>query len=274
MRGGDMDGSGDRRQMSTAYRRSFATLCAGTIETMLDMAFRRVGEGPARHLDVGCGTGELAVASALRGSDVVAVDPDRYMVAATQESAREAGQGVKVRQAAAPVLPFADGGFDVVTANFVVNHAADPRTTVRDLARVTADGGCVAMTIWPAEAGPHLAAYGEAASAAGAVAVPSTRLAPALDFPRSVEGLAMLAEQAGLHVTHGDEVHWVWNTTADDLMGGIAAGIATPGRIHRAQTQPVRDDIERRVRRRWATHAVGDRLAFPVSAPIVCASRE
>ena len=58
-----MDGSGDRREMATAYRRSFATLCAGTIETMLDMAFRRVGEGPARHLDVGCGTGELAVAS-------------------------------------------------------------------------------------------------------------------------------------------------------------------------------------------------------------------
>ena len=49
------------------------------------------------------------------------------------------------------MLPFADGTFHAVTANFVVNHVPDPRGAVRDLARVLRPGGRVAMTIWPAE---------------------------------------------------------------------------------------------------------------------------
>ena len=71
-------------------------------------------------------------------------------------------------------------------------------------------------------------------------------------------------------------------------MAGIAGGIATPGRIHRAQTPQVRARIEEHVRDLWnhwavegADAAEGDAangaetvLAFPVAAPYVLAVRD
>ncbi|MGO2021604.1 MAG: class I SAM-dependent methyltransferase, partial [Brachybacterium tyrofermentans] len=64
--------------VADAYRRSFATLCAGTVPALLEAT------APGRdHLDVGCGTGELAIAAAREGRRVLAVDPDADMVALT-----------------------------------------------------------------------------------------------------------------------------------------------------------------------------------------------
>ena len=51
--------------MAHAYARSFAGLCAGAIPLLLD------GLPPGRLLDVGCGTGELAVAARGAGHDEV-----------------------------------------------------------------------------------------------------------------------------------------------------------------------------------------------------------
>jgi SAM-dependent methyltransferase len=255
--------------VAAAYRRSFATLCAGAIPTLLEAT-----APGGRHLDVGCGTGDLALAAAQAGREVVAVDPDAQMVALTREAVAREGRPVSVREAGAPVVPLPDASCEAVTANFVINHAPAPRASVRDLARVTAPSGRVAMTIWPSAPGPHLAAYAEAARRAGARPVPSTRLAPALDFPRSAEGLAGLAETAGLRVERADEISWTWIITADDLLAGIAGGVAGPGRIHRAQTAAVRAGIEERVRELWSEWSDDDgtgALAFPVTAVLVVA---
>src|SRR5699024_5036626 len=121
-----------------------------------------------------------------------------------------------------------------------------------------------------------------------ATPVPSARLPPELDFPRSVEGLAGLVGAAGLRVLEARELAWTWKTSAEDLMAGIAGGIATPGRIHRAQTPQARAGSEEDVRGRgnhWAAEgadaAVGDAangaetvLALRVAAPDVLAVRD
>jgi len=260
--------------VADAYRRSFATLCAGAVPALLEAT------APGRdHLDVGCGTGELAIAAAREGRRVLAVDPDAVMVAltreaATRETAASAGTALTVREAGAPLLPVPDRSAGAVTANFVVNHVPDPRATVRDLARVAAPSAPIAMTIWPAAPGPHLAAYGEASRAAGAVPVPSSHLAPELDFPRSVDGLAGIAQEAGLEIVRAEELLWTWRVAADDLMAGIAGGVGGAGRLHRAQTGAVRAEIEERVRRLWAPYVEADgALAFAVSAALVVASR-
>jgi ubiquinone/menaquinone biosynthesis C-methylase UbiE len=39
------------------------------------------------------------------------------------------------------VLPFADGTFDIVTCNMVVEHLADPLATFQEMSRVLAPGG-------------------------------------------------------------------------------------------------------------------------------------
>ncbi|MFC7375725.1 class I SAM-dependent methyltransferase [Brachybacterium sp. GCM10030268] len=236
------------------------------------------------HLDVGCGTGDLALAAARAGRRVVAADPEPDMVALTRRTVEADGAGVSVVGAGAPGLPLPDAVFDAVTANFVVNHVPEPRATIAELARVATPGGRLAMTIWPAEPGPHLAAYGQAARNAGAVPVASTRLPPELDFPRTPHGLADLARGAGLRVESAEEITWTWHITADDLMAGIAGGVATPGQTHRAQKPEVRAAIERRARELWSAYAtdggggVADApgiscatLAFPVSAVLVSA---
>lgn len=251
-----------------AYCRSFARLCAGTIPVLLDV----IGHGAAL-LDVGCGAGDLALAAADEGREVHAVDPDPDMVDLTREAAAVSGARIGVREAGCPVLPFASGSVPAVTANFVVNHVQDPRATVRDLARVAAPSAPIALTIWPYEPGPHLAAYAGAARFADAVPVPSTRLPPERDFPRSADGLADVAREAGLRITRAEEIGWTWRTGADDLMAGIAGGVGGPGRVHRAQTDAVRADIESRVRGAWSEYADAHGiLAFPVTAVLVVAA--
>ncbi|WP_409482876.1 methyltransferase domain-containing protein [Arsenicicoccus dermatophilus] len=55
-----------------------------------------------------------------------------------------------VVQSALPLLPFPDGTFDAVAADFVVDHLSDPRAGVQELARLTRPGGTLVATIWPA----------------------------------------------------------------------------------------------------------------------------
>lgn len=268
--------------VAEAYRRSFATLCAGPIDRLLgDTASPGsgpVGGGapaptPLRHLDVGCGTGELALAAAGRGRRVVAADVDPDMISLTRRAVASQAEAVTVLQAGSPVLPVPAGSFDAITANFVVNHVPDPRATVRDLTRLAAPSARIAMTIWPAAPGPHLAAYGQAARQADATPVPSSRLAPELDFPRSAEGLRQIVEEAGLQIVQAREIEWTWRISADDLMAGITGGVATPGRIHQAQTAQVRTRIEQRARALWESYEKDGLLAVPVTAIYVLAMR-
>ncbi|MDT0346822.1 class I SAM-dependent methyltransferase [Streptomyces litchfieldiae] len=61
---------------------------------------------------------------------------------------RAGGPAAEVRLAALPGLPFADGKFDAVLANFVLNHAGRPRAALTELRRVTHPGGRIAVTVW------------------------------------------------------------------------------------------------------------------------------
>src|SRR5580765_4586183 len=99
-----------------------------------------------RVLDVGCGPGALTTELAQRlGPEAVsAVDPSESFVAA----ARERHPGVTVQRAAAEELPFEDDAFDVSLAQLVVHFMSDPEAGLREMARVTREGGVVAACVW------------------------------------------------------------------------------------------------------------------------------
>ena len=99
-----------------------------------------------RVLDVGCGPGALTAELVARlGADAVtAVDPSEPFV----DAARARHPGVVVAQAAAERLPFADGRFDAALAQLVVHFMDDPVTGLREMARVTFEGGVVAASVW------------------------------------------------------------------------------------------------------------------------------
>jgi ribosomal protein L11 methyltransferase len=74
-------------------------------------------------LDVGCGSGILAVVAALLSAGTVrAVDPDPIAVEATRENAARNGVSVAVRQGS---LPSGGGPADLVLANLVASLLVD-----------------------------------------------------------------------------------------------------------------------------------------------------
>ena len=99
-----------------------------------------------RALDVGCGPGALtsALVHRLGAASVVAVDPSSSFVSA----ARRRLPGVRVEQATAEHLPFADDSFDLAVAQLVVHFMTEPVPGIREMARVTRPGGVVAACVW------------------------------------------------------------------------------------------------------------------------------
>ncbi len=108
--------------------------------------FASVDSAGQRVLDVGCGPGALTteLVKRLGPAAVSAVDPSEPFVAA----ARERHPGVSVQRAAAEDLPFEDEEFDAALAQLVVHFMADPVAGLREMARVTREGGVVAACVW------------------------------------------------------------------------------------------------------------------------------
>jgi len=91
-------------------------------EGALDLA--RVSPGD-QVLDVGCGTGELAMLAMRRvGAQgaVHGIDAGEEMVARARQKAVRESLGVTFDVATAQALPFPDGGFDVVLCTMMIHH--------------------------------------------------------------------------------------------------------------------------------------------------------
>ena len=102
-----------------------------------DVAFAAVAEArPQTLLDAGAGAGDFAerVEREL-GVEVIAVDISARMVSLAKE------RGVDAQVADVQALPFADGSFDVVSANWVLYHVEDLERGIAELARVLRPGG-------------------------------------------------------------------------------------------------------------------------------------
>ena len=97
-------------------------------------------------LDVGCGPGALTaeLVERLGASAVSAVDPSEPFVAA----ARERFPKVTVCRASAEELPFPADTFDAALAQLVVHFMDDPVAGLREMVRVTRQGGVVAACVW------------------------------------------------------------------------------------------------------------------------------
>jgi demethylmenaquinone methyltransferase / 2-methoxy-6-polyprenyl-1,4-benzoquinol methylase len=102
---------------------------------------------PASVLDVATGPGGVAIEVAERtGARVVGVDVTAEMLRRAATNTRRCGRAGQVRlvEARAEHLPFADASFDALTFTYLLRYVADPASTLAELSRVVRPGGVVA----------------------------------------------------------------------------------------------------------------------------------
>jgi SAM-dependent methyltransferase len=145
-----------------------------------------------RVLDVGCGTGEFVVSVETKlGCEVVGVDLSERMVELTTE------RGVHAVVGDVQALPFADGEFDAISANWMLYHLPDLDRGLAEIVRVLRPGGrLVAVTnardhlveLWGVRESPFDDETGEQALERHFARVER----------RDVRGTAVFATQSGL----------------------------------------------------------------------------
>lgn len=97
-------------------------------------------------LDVGTGTGRMAELFAARASHVTGLDSSPEMLRIARARLQHlAADSHDLVQADFTKLPFADGSFDTVLFHQVLHYAQEPETVLAEAARVTREGGRIAV---------------------------------------------------------------------------------------------------------------------------------
>ncbi len=128
-----------------------------------ELLVEQVAPAPGqRILDLGCGTGTLAIQVKLRepGAEMVGLDADPEMLGRAGEKAERAGVELILTEGFSNELPFEDAGFDRVLSTLFFHHL-DPepkRQTAREIARVLRKGGELHVADWGRPSDPVMRA--------------------------------------------------------------------------------------------------------------------
>ena len=144
---------GTREEYLPALRfRALTPLFDGVVRTtMREQRFKRMlldqaGLQPGqRVLDLGCGTGTLALMASERAPDLdlVGLDADPEILATARRKAASAGAEIRFDQGLSTELPYEDASFDRVLSTLFFHHLkpSDKRRTADEVARVLKPGG-------------------------------------------------------------------------------------------------------------------------------------
>jgi demethylmenaquinone methyltransferase / 2-methoxy-6-polyprenyl-1,4-benzoquinol methylase len=129
-------------RIARVYDRMNSVMTAGMHHRWRERAadLARVGPG-SEALDVGTGTGDLAIELARRGAAVTGLD----FAPAMLDVARRKAPEIAFERGDALALPHGDGKFDAVTVGFGARNFSDLDRGLREMARVTRAGGRVVV---------------------------------------------------------------------------------------------------------------------------------
>ncbi len=103
-------------------------------------------------LDVGTGTGVVAITAARAGARVAALDLTPELLEHARENGRVAGLAdIAWSEGDAEQLPYPDASFDVVLSQFGHMFAPRPDVVMAEMRRVLKPGGRIAFATWPPE---------------------------------------------------------------------------------------------------------------------------
>ena len=136
-----------QRQSWTKFA-PLATFTPTTAARLVRHAGIRAGQ---RMLDVGTGTGPVAITAARIGARVTGLDLTPELLEVARENAAIAKVEVEWRHGDVEELPFEDATFDIVTSQFGHIFAPRPEVAIAEMLRVLKPGGTVAFATWPPE---------------------------------------------------------------------------------------------------------------------------
>ncbi len=100
-------------------------------------------------LDVGCGTGVVAITAARLGAKVYGLDLSPDLIQCAQENVTLADVTVDLKEGDAESLPYPDNTFDAVLSQFGHMFAPRPQIVIQEMLRVLKSGGTIAFSTWP-----------------------------------------------------------------------------------------------------------------------------
>jgi len=98
-------------------------------------------------LDVGCGTGNISLALASHGAQVVGVDSSAPMLTAARKKAARLGWDITWIRASAGQLPFGKESFDGVVCVLALDFISDRAGVLQEMVRVLRRGGFLAVAV-------------------------------------------------------------------------------------------------------------------------------
>jgi len=103
-------------------------------------------------LDVGTGTGVVAITARRRGARVSGLDLTPELLVRARENSAIAGiDDIDWKEGDAESLPYGDASFDVVMSEFGHMFAPRPEVAIGEMLRVLKPGGRVTFATWPPE---------------------------------------------------------------------------------------------------------------------------
>ena len=131
--------------MSRAYEQEIDPRMAPIVAGVVRRAAPRAN---TTALDLGCGTGSVAMKLAAAGARVRAIDISEEMLRITEARAARAGFDIRVDEGRAEHIPALDASYDLVTASLSLMFAADKVAAAAEIARVLRPGGRFVASAW------------------------------------------------------------------------------------------------------------------------------
>jgi ubiquinone/menaquinone biosynthesis C-methylase UbiE len=186
-------------------------------------------------LDVGCGTGFLALELAARGHRVTGVDFAPAMIAEARRKAADAGAAIRLEEGDAEALPFPARHFDLVISRHLLWTLPHPEAAIDEWIRVLRGGGRLVIVDSKADAPAALP--------------PSENARTSAEYAAVGDRLPFLGGRTREEIEALLSAHGLRRVARDPLVDLVAA----------QEARMVAEGRERRARRRYAVWGdVGD----------------
>lgn len=104
-----------------------------------------IGGASGRVLEIGAGTGGNFPYYTEAAKEIIAIEPDPFMLRRARKALDQVGLPIDLRQAVAEELPFEDDSFDTVVSTLVLCTVASPQKALAEMRRVLKPSGQIRL---------------------------------------------------------------------------------------------------------------------------------